>query len=72
MQIAVSKGQIIMSFEGYTDDELYKIKEIFDALVVTGGLSGVKRGKTIIHFDEEGLFHGVQLDYWPWKRRKGI
>jgi hypothetical protein len=38
-------------------------------LVQSGGLSGVKGGKTIIHFDEQGVFRGVQLDYWPYRRR---
>lgn len=51
-----------------TQDE--KNKEIFEALIVSGGLSGVKSGQTIIHFDQEGNFMGVQLSYWPWRRRK--
>ena len=59
-----------MKFDGYTQDEVDRVKEIFDALVLTGGLSGVKRGKTIIHFNEDGTFVGIQLDYFPWKRRK--
>jgi hypothetical protein len=47
-----------------------KFREIFNALVKSGGLSGVKGGQTIIHFDGEGSFMGVQLSYWPWRRRK--
>ena len=48
------------------------IQEILSALVTSGGLTGVKGGKTIIHFDSEGIFQGVELDYWPWRRRKGM
>lgn len=44
--------------------------EIFNALIRSGGLSGVKGGQTIIHFDAEGVFQGVQLSYWPYRRRK--
>jgi hypothetical protein len=53
------------------DEELMKqYQEIFLALIKSGGLSGVKNGQTIIHFDHQGLFQGVQLSYWPWRRRK--
>lgn len=47
-----------------------RYEEIFAALIQSGGLDGVKGGKTVIHFDGEGVFMGVQLDYWPYKRRK--
>lgn len=51
-------------------EDILKITEIITALVSSGGLTGVKGGKTIIHFDAEGHFMGVELDYWPWRRRK--
>lgn len=44
--------------------------EIFEALISSGGLTGVKGGKTIIHFDGKGVFQGINLDYWPYRRRK--
>ncbi len=47
-----------------------RFQEIFAALIRSGGLSGVKGGQTIIHFDADGTFQGVQLSYWPWRRRK--
>ena len=50
--------------------DLLKIQEIVGALITSGGLTGVKGGKTIIHFDAEGMFQGIELDYWPWRRRK--
>lgn len=46
------------------------IEEIFGALIVSGGLTGVKNGRTILHFDGSGVFQGVELDYWPYRRRK--
>ena len=49
--------------------EISDIEEIFLTLIKTGGLTGVKNGSTIIHFDHEGMFQGVQFDYWPWRRR---
>lgn len=51
---------------------LVKYQEILEALITSGGLDGVKGGKTILHFDAEGLFMGVQLDYFPWRRKKPI
>lgn len=53
-----------------TREQLNAIEEIVGALVTSGGLTGVKGGKTIIHFDSIGTFMGVQLDYFPWRRRK--
>lgn len=51
-------------------EQLASIQEIVSALVSSGGLTGVKGGKTLIHFDASGIFMGVELDYWPWRRRK--
>ena len=62
--------QIELSLNGNTKEEIDKYLEIFRALLQSGGLSGVKGGKTIIHFDAEGTFQGIELDYWPWRRRK--
>lgn len=61
---------IEIKIKGYTKEETDNFREIFHALLTSGGLSGVKNGKTVIHFDAEGVFQGVQLDYWPWRRRK--
>lgn len=53
-----------------TAERLMHITEIIEALVVSGGLTGVKGGSTRIHFGPEGEFMGVELSYWPWRRRK--
>jgi hypothetical protein len=59
----------IQSIE-YDAEQIKKAYEIFKALMVSGGLWGVKGGKTILHFDDRGIFKGIELDYWPWRRRK--
>ena len=51
-------------------EEIKKYREILLALISCGGLSGVKSGQTIIHFDKDGNFMGIQFSYWPWRRRK--
>lgn len=56
--------------EDFNEKEAAHIKEIFLALIRTGGLMGVRDGQTIIHFDFEGNFRGIELDYWPWRKRK--
>ncbi len=53
-------------------EDVLKYQEILVALVSCGGLSGVKGGQTIIHFDADGIFQGVQLSYWPWRKRRKI
>ena len=50
--------------------ELEKMKEILYALVRSGGLWGVRGGKTILHFDQLGIFQGIELDYWPFRKRR--
>lgn len=56
--------------EELTVDDVEAFKEIFQVLIDKGALSGVKGGQAIIHFDGDGVFQGVELDYWPWRRRK--
>lgn len=58
------------NIEGLNAIHIEKIKEIVNALVQSGGLTGVRGGKTIIHFDAESNFMGIELDYWPWRKRK--
>lgn len=50
--------------------DILKIQEIVSALIVSGGLTGVKSGQTIIHYDSEGTFQSIELKYHPWIRRR--
>ena len=65
-------GQIELRIQGISSEDTLKYQEILVALISCGGLSGVKGGKTIIHFDADGIFQGIELDYWPWRRRKDL
>lgn len=49
--------------------DVMQIKHIVEALVSSGGLTGVKGGQTIIHFDQYGKFKHVQLSYIPFVNR---
>lgn len=60
---------ITLSYE-FDNGDVERFTEIFNALIRSGGLSGVKNGRTILHFDYEGTFQGVELNYWPWRKRK--
>ena len=53
-----------------TTEQANSIQTIISALIQSGGLTGVKGGKTIIHFDGDGSFQGVELDYWPFRKRR--
>lgn len=53
-------------------EQIEKYTEIFEALVQTGSLIGVRGGQTIIHFDQDGVFMGINTNYWPWKRKKAL
>lgn len=52
-----------------TPEQVRRVQEIFAALLSSGGLTGVTGGKTILHFDDKGEFRGIELDYWPWRKR---
>jgi len=60
---------IKLDVTGATPEELARYKEVLFALMYSGGLTGVKGGKTIIHFDGKGDFMGIELDYWPYRKR---
>lgn len=59
----------IKNTENFKQD-ITKYEEILEALISSGGLDGVKGGQTIIHFDSNAEFMGVQLNYWPYRRKK--
>ena len=56
--------------DNYSHEELGKIQEIILALIACGGLTGMKSGKTIINFDENGEFRAIDMNYTPWRKRK--
>lgn len=61
--------KIKIEVEGATNTQIQRYEEILEALLKVGGLDGVKSGQTIINFDANGIFMGINLNYWPWKRR---
>ena len=63
-------SDIRIDITGVDADQVVKYTEIFSVLISKGALDGVKGGCTIIHFDKDGIFQGIQLDYRPWWRRK--
>lgn len=65
----MSVGKIELQIEGITKEETLKYQEILHALIMTGGLN-IKAGKTSIHFDNDGIFQGIEINFWPFKRRK--
>ena len=62
----------IKNTENIGEVDTPRLEEIITALVSSGGLTGVKGGKTVIHFDGDGNFMGVELSYWPWRKRKKV
>lgn len=58
--------------EEKTPQQIEKYTEIFNDLLKTGALDGLKGGSANIHFDHNSMFQGIQLDYWPWRRRKKV
>ncbi len=53
-----------------SDHDVAQIDEVMNALIATGGLTGVKNGQTVIHFDHQGVFQRIELRYFPWQRRR--
>lgn len=56
---------------GHIDEQTKeKFEVIFTELIKVGALTGVRGGKTVIHFDADGVFQAIQLDYMPYSRRR--
>lgn len=58
------------NIDSLSDNQIEDIQDIFNALVASGGLTGVKGGQTILHFDGDGIFQKIELKYFPWSRRR--
>jgi hypothetical protein len=65
----MSISKIELKIENISKEETFKYQEILSALITSGALN-LKNGKAILHFDGQGMFMGVQLDYWAFKRKK--
>lgn len=68
----MDQKSIELRIDGFTPQETERVQEILSALVSSGGLFGVKGGQTVLHFDPAGVFMGVELRYWPWRRRPKV
>ena len=70
------KGTIIIEIEDDSQwdlqDRLTKYEKIFRLLIDKGALDGVRGGSANLHFNGEGQFAGLELNYWPWKEKKVI
>ena len=53
-----------------SESDVKQMQEIMNVLITTGGMTGVKGGQTIIHFDAQGIFQRIELKYYPWTRRR--
>ena len=62
--------KIKLEVEDASPEKIEKYTEIFSILIEKGALDGIRGGSAIIHFDNDCTFRGVQLDYWPWRKRK--
>ena len=65
----MSVGKIELAIENITSQDTLRYQEILHSLVSSGALN-LKNGKAILHFDSLGVFQGVELDYWAWKRKR--
>ena len=61
--------KIELKIEGASQQEMERYTEVLCALISTGSLTGVRSGKTIIHFDAMGEFAKIELDYFPFVKR---
>ena len=64
-----SIGKIELKIENISKEDTIKYQEILHVLVSSGALA-LKNGKAILHFDSAGIFQGVELDFWAFKRKK--
>lgn len=65
----MSLGKIELNIENISKEDTFKYQEVLVALIQSGALSLKGGGKATLHFDHTGMFMGVQLDYWAFRRR---
>lgn len=65
----MNMSKVKIEVEGATAEQIFRYREILTACLSVGALDGVRNGKTILHFNELGVFQRVQFDYTPWVRR---
>ena len=59
--------------DGIDQERIDNYRDIFLGLIKSGGLDGVKGGRTIIHFDQSGKWRNIELDYFPyWNRELNV
>ncbi len=61
--------KIDLKIEGVEQEQISKYKEILEVLISKGALDGVRAGSAILHFDHNCIFQGVELTYFPWRRK---
>ena len=61
------KIDIITTVEVDTAHQADEIAKIFKLPIEKGALQGVRGGSTGIHFDGEGKFRTISLNYVVWK-----
>ena len=64
--------KIEIKVEGASQEQMINYQRVLFALIKVGGLDGVKRGRTVIHWNAEGKFSGIQLDYMPWTEKNNL
>lgn len=63
------KIDIITTVDVDNEYQAEEIGKIFKLLVDKGALTGVRGGSTNIHFDDKGIFKGIQFSYFVWRER---
>lgn len=66
----MSLGKITLSIENISKEDTLRYQEVLTALIQSGALSLKGGGQATLHFNHEGTFQGVELNYWAFRRRK--
>lgn len=61
---------IKLEVEGASEEQIEKYAEIFNVLLMKGALDGMRNGGATIHFGPQCEFVGVEMKYWPWRKRE--
>ena len=61
-------GKIELKIENLSPTETLKYQEILTVLITSGALN-LRNGNATLHFDGQGVFQGVELDFWAFKRK---
>ena len=73
MTTTIAKGLLNLEMTNIYPEEIEKLRNYFVQLIEPPiEIHRFKNGKIIMNFNDKGLLMNIEVQYIPWKRKKGL